>query len=50
MADHVVRSTQTAFMKGRNILDGVVIQHETVHEVHRKKLNGVVFKIDFEKA
>ena len=26
------------------------ILHETVHEMHRKKLNGVIFKIDFEKA
>nr|XP_045089534.1 uncharacterized protein LOC123497248 [Aegilops tauschii subsp. strangulata] len=40
----------TAFMQGRYILDGVVILHETVHELHRKKLNGVVLKIDFEKA
>ena len=28
----------------------VAILHETVHEMHRKKLNGVVLKIDFEKA
>ena len=50
VADHVVRPSQTAFMQGRNILDGVVILHETVHEMHRKNLSGVVFKIDFEKA
>jgi hypothetical protein len=37
-------------MQGRNILDGVVILHETVYELHRKKLNGVILKIDFEKA
>ena len=37
-------------MQGRNILDGVVILHETVHEMHRKNMSGVVFKIDFEKA
>ena len=24
--------------------------HETIHEIHRKKLDGVLFKIDFEKA
>jgi hypothetical protein len=50
VADHVVKPTQTAFMQGRNILDGVVVLHETVHEMHTKKLNGVIFKIDFEKA
>ena len=50
VADHVVKPIQTAFMQGRNILDGVVVLHETVHELHTKKLNGVIFKIDFEKA
>jgi hypothetical protein len=50
VADHVVRPSQTAFMQGRNILDGVAILHETVHELHSKKLNGVILKIDFEKA
>jgi mannosylglycoprotein endo-beta-mannosidase len=24
--------------------------HETIHELHTKKSNGVIFKIDFEKA
>jgi hypothetical protein len=37
-------------MQGRNILDRVVILHEVVHELHRKKLNGVILKLDFEKA
>jgi hypothetical protein len=50
MADHVVRTSQAAFMQGRNILDGVIILHETVFEFHRKKLNEVIIKIDFEKA
>jgi hypothetical protein len=50
VADHVIRPSQTAFMQGRNILDGVVTLHETVHELHSKKLNGVILKLDFEKA
>jgi hypothetical protein len=50
VADHVVRPSQTAFMQGRNILDGVVTLHKTVHELHSKKLNGVILKLDFEKA
>jgi hypothetical protein len=50
VADHVDRPSQTAFMQGRNILDGVVSLHETVHELHSKKLNGVILKLDFEKA
>jgi hypothetical protein len=50
VTDHVVRPSQTAFMQGRYILDGVVILHETVHEMRRKNLNGVILKIDFEKS
>jgi phosphate starvation-inducible protein PhoH len=49
VADHVVRPMQTAFMQGRNILDGVVILHEAVHELHTKKLNEVILKLDCEK-
>lgn len=50
MAHSVVQSTQTAFMPGRNILEGVVVLHETLHEIHSKKLDGLIFKVDFEKA
>jgi hypothetical protein len=50
IAPKVIRPTQTAFMPGRNILEGVVILHETIHELHTKKMDGVIFKIDFEKA
>jgi hypothetical protein len=39
-----------AFMQGRYILDGVVTLHETIHEMHCKKFNGVILKINFEKA
>jgi hypothetical protein len=28
----------------------MLILHETIHELHRKKLDGVLLKIDFEKA
>jgi len=50
VAQTVVSPTQTAFMQGRNIMEGVVILHETIHELHTKKRNRVIFKIDFEKA
>jgi hypothetical protein len=41
---------QSAFIRGRYILESVVIAHEIIHEVHRKKDQGLVFKIDYEKA
>jgi hypothetical protein len=50
IADKIVRPTQTAFMPGRHILEGVVILHETIHELQRKKMDGVLLKLDFEKA
>jgi hypothetical protein len=46
----VIRPTQTAFIPDRHILEGVVVLHETIHEMHRRTLDGVIFKIDFEKA
>jgi len=46
----VIQPSQTAFLLGRYILEGVTILHETIHELHRKKLNGVIFKVDFKKA
>ena len=48
--DNIISPSQMAFMRGRNILEEVVILHETVHELHRKNQSGVIFKIDFEKA
>jgi len=50
VADHLISPTQTAFMRGRNILERVVILHEIIHELHRKNQSGVILKIDFEKA
>jgi hypothetical protein len=37
-------------MPGHHILEGVVVLHETIHELHRKNMDGVLFKIDFEEA
>jgi hypothetical protein len=50
IAQKVIRPSQSAFIPGRNILKGVVVLHETIYELHRKKMDGVLFKIDFEKA
>lgn len=49
-AQKLIDPCQTAFIKGRLIVDGVVMLHEIVHELHIKKKKGVIFKIDFEKA
>jgi hypothetical protein len=46
----VIQPTQTTFIPGRNIMDGVVVLHETIQELYRKKQIGVIFKIDFENV
>jgi hypothetical protein len=50
VAQKVIRSSQTAFLPGRYIMEGGVVLHETIHELHRKKKDGVILKLDFEKA
>ena len=50
IAHSVVQPSQTAFMPDRNILEWVVVLHETLHEILTKKLDVVVFKVDYEKA
>jgi hypothetical protein len=48
--EDLIDKTQTAFMKNRFIMEGVVVLHEILHEVKKKKMSGVLFKVDFEKA
>lgn len=50
VAKGLIGGNQTGFLKNRNILEGVVILHEVVHELKTKKKKGLLFKIDFEKA
>jgi hypothetical protein len=50
IATKVISPTQTTFLPGRYIMEGVIILHEIIHEMHRKKKDGLIFKIDFGKA
>ena len=38
IAQRIIRPTQTAFIPGRNIIEDAVILHETIHELHKKKM------------
>jgi hypothetical protein len=50
VASEVISKNQTTFVKSRNILDGVIVLHEVLHELHPKKNEGIIVKLDFGKA
>jgi hypothetical protein len=50
IATKLINPSQMTFILGRNIMEGVVMLHEIMHEIHRKKMSGVILKLDFEKT
>ncbi|GAU49945.1 hypothetical protein TSUD_408400 [Trifolium subterraneum] len=46
----VMYESQTAFVKDRQILDGILIANEVVDEARKFKKDLMLFKVDFEKA
>ncbi|KAK1683865.1 hypothetical protein QYE76_044713 [Lolium multiflorum] len=50
VANRIISANQTAFIKGRNILDGPLALIEIIHELKSKNLGGILLKLDFEKA
>jgi hypothetical protein len=50
VAGRIIHKAQTAFLKGRNIMNGVLPLHEILHETKKQRKTGVVLKLDFEKA
>jgi hypothetical protein len=48
--DSIISPTQSAFIKGRNLVDGVLVVNEVVDWVKKSKKECLIFKVDFEKA
>lgn len=46
----IINKCQSGFIKSRNIMDGVMALHEILHDTKVKKKDGLVLKLDFEKA
>ncbi|GJS35690.1 RNA-directed DNA polymerase, eukaryota [Tanacetum coccineum] len=46
----LINEVQTAFVPNRQILDGPFILNELISWCKHKKINAMIFKIDFEKA
>ncbi|GAU33092.1 hypothetical protein TSUD_259430 [Trifolium subterraneum] len=48
--DLVISSNQSAFIKGRNLVDGVLVVNEVVESAKKSNSECLIFKVDFEKA
>lgn len=48
--NRLVSPQQSAFIKGRYILESVVTAQELVHCMHSPRALGVILKLDYEKA
>lgn len=46
----VISPNQSAFLKGRNLVDGVLVINELVDYAKKAKKECLIFKVDFEKA
>jgi hypothetical protein len=36
VAEKIIKPTQTTFIKGHNIMEGMIVLHETIHEFHKR--------------
>nr|ABE79576.2 RNA-directed DNA polymerase (Reverse transcriptase) [Medicago truncatula] len=48
--ESVISDSQSAFVKGQQILDGILIANEVVDEARRMNKELLMFKVDFQKA
>jgi hypothetical protein len=46
----LIPNTQSAFIKGRQLVDGVVVVNEVIDFAKKLKKECLIFKVDFEKA
>jgi len=46
----IISQSQSAFLKGRNLVDGVVVVNEIVDFARKMKRQCLILKVDFEKA
>jgi len=50
VVQNLIGDSQTAFIRGRQILDGALIANEAVQWLKKSKKEGVLLKLDFQKA
>jgi hypothetical protein len=50
ICQEITAKEQSAFIRGRYILESVLVAHQLVHSIHKSKEPGVIIKLDYEKA
>jgi hypothetical protein len=50
VCERLLAHNQTAFVKGRYILESVVCAHEIIHDAMKNNVKGLVLKLDYIKA
>lgn len=48
--DKLLNLSQSTFIKGRNILDNVVVVQEVIFHIQKHRSTGNIIKFDFSKA
>lgn len=48
--NRIISPNQTGFLKGRQISEGILITNEIIHSIKKKQVEGIILKLDFEKA
>ena len=46
----LISPKQTRFVEGRQILDGIILVHETIHSLKIGEIPGMLLKLDLSKA
>ncbi|GKV53518.1 hypothetical protein SLEP1_g60039, partial [Rubroshorea leprosula] len=46
----IINPNQSAFIEGRQIVDGIITTNELIHETKKRRRPTLIFKADFEKA
>lgn len=46
----IISTNQSGFLKGRNLVDGVMVINELVDYARKVKKQCLILKVDFEKA
>lgn len=46
----LISPKQSGYVEGRQILDGIILTHETIHSLKKSKQAGMLLKIDLSKA